>query len=125
MTNKAKLLVLLSDWKWHSNKEMCDVAGWRFGWYLHVLKKDWVVFEKKWPNENDKDYIEYFRLKYTPMYYFKWDSIRFFHKEKNKAVDKKIKKLVKQTELNMEKQEEVVEIKKETFIKKLFYFLTK
>lgn len=61
-----KLANFMSDKKWHSNKELNKVAGWRFGWYLFILKEKGYIFEKKGKNEWDLDYIEYWKLIKAP-----------------------------------------------------------
>lgn len=59
----VQILELMSDWIWHSNREL-SYKSWRFWWHLYQLRKQWVIFEKKqW-----EWYIEYFRLIELPKY---------------------------------------------------------
>ena len=62
----SQLLWLMSDWEWHSNLEINNQVGWRFWWYLHRLRKIWCIFEKKWWQGLDKQYIEYWKLIFVP-----------------------------------------------------------
>ena len=66
MTQSDKIIRLLSDCKFHSNVELCNLVWWKFSARLHDLKKIWYVFEKEHRKEWDKHYIEYWKMIETP-----------------------------------------------------------
>lgn len=62
MNKTLQLINYMQDWEFHSNVELSNVAGWRFGGRLFNLRKQWFVFEKKqW-----EWYIEYWKLVKSP-----------------------------------------------------------
>ena len=46
LTMHEKVLLKMSDGKWHHGAELADVS-WRFGGYLHILKQRGVKWEKQ------------------------------------------------------------------------------
>lgn len=47
LTMSDKLLVRMSDGEWHEAAELAYNVSWRFGGYLHNLKKQGVEWEKE------------------------------------------------------------------------------
>ncbi len=67
MKSKAILLLeLLSDWQLHSNVELSQVAGWRFGGHLHSLRQMGCSFIKEGKRTTDKAYVEYWAIASIP-----------------------------------------------------------
>ncbi len=69
---KSKTITILENmdnWQWLSNKDLNNIAGWRFGWRIHDLKKYWVRFtKKKW-----EWYVEWFKIIHIPKnIQYKW-----------------------------------------------------
>ena len=102
-TLQLKIIELLSDWKYHKNTELSRVAWWRFWWHIHQLKKKWFTFIKKWKDNNDRKYVEYWKLDYCPQYEIVNWHIKTIHTE--------IKKIIEKTE------------KEKTFIQKCLDFI--
>lgn len=47
MTMEDKVLLAMSDGEWHEAAELAFGVSWRFGGYLHNLKKKGVSWEKE------------------------------------------------------------------------------
>lgn len=60
LTKSDRVLLLLRDGEWHEASEMAEKVSWRFGGYLHELKKRGVNWEKeRVPNVKDAQVFRY------------------------------------------------------------------
>jgi hypothetical protein len=66
ITWKQKIINLMSDWKFHSNQELCRTAGWSFNQYIFKLKADWYEFEKKDHEKWESKYIVHHKMTKVP-----------------------------------------------------------
>ena len=87
MSKTIKILKLMDNWKQFTNVQICEVAGWRFGWYLHILRTKWVIFSKEWPKAWDKDYIEYWKIEHIPTHLdYSWKQLKTIKNNENTDV---------------------------------------
>ena len=47
LSKRDALLALLSDGRWHSARELTEVAGWRYSARLHELREDGYKIERQ------------------------------------------------------------------------------
>ena len=61
-TKADRLLVHMSDCRWHTGLDLATNISWRFGGYLHDLKKRGVEWEKRRIAEIEDEVVYEYRL---------------------------------------------------------------
>lgn len=59
-THTSRIVKVLSDGRWHDGSELSRAASWRFGGYLHELRKRGLEWESERSDEQSN--VWYYRL---------------------------------------------------------------